>query len=87
MKYIKFFIGAVAVAGVIFGFIKLPQRVDALAEEQERTEDRVQQVAQTLESYIQTQQAVDLERQKQEEERRQAQERREALMLELIRKE
>ena len=83
-KYINTLLFFIAIVGVVFGYVKLPSVVKALADEVKETkedivetEDKVQQVAQTLEKYIAVQEAI-------QETKEEADARKEALLLELI---
>ena len=69
---------------MVLGYVNLPKELTAQAEEIKELKEHHGKLTNTITNYIETQRAIDLERQKAEEERRDAQESREELMFKYI---
>ena len=77
VKDYKTYIALGVICAAVLGFTKLPGQVATLAEEVEKNETAVQQLAQTVDKYIAVQNATQAEKAK-------ADEKKEELLLKLI---
>ena len=71
---VKFYLAILAVAVVVFGYVNLPQRVDKAEEAIGQNEGSISKVAHTFDMYMMEQRTIQTQQDKREE-----------LMLELIR--
>lgn len=66
-KYVIIFVTISAVVATVMGFVNLPKRVDAIEEKQKEDADKVQELAHTVDKYIEVQAAKEEKDEEQKE--------------------